>query len=199
MHEMNGLLKKVLKQQREISSNFKEKNVWVEVQIHIYVIQQETPCLWWMAVTSYPIDTKTYIYIHIYIYIYILLTHYRMYGCNVDWVARPNNCLIECRYQGIFVRRRANFKTLGPRKNGHNFPNDIVICIFLDGNLSILLSISLKLCFYGSDYHSWHRPGYKPLSTPMWMALDHYYNQWWVVYWRIYASLGLIELRCKTK
>ena len=30
---------------------------------------------------------------------------------------------------------------------------------------------------------AWRRPGDKP-----------YLNQWWLVYWRIYASLGLNEL-----
>ena len=27
-------------------------------------------------------------------------------------------------------------------------------------------------------------------------ATSHYLNQWWLVYWRIYASLGLSELSC---
>ena len=29
-------------------------------------------------------------------------------------------------------------------------------------------------------------------------ATSHYLNQWWLVHWRIYASLGLNELTCKT-
>ena len=31
---------------------------------------------------------------------------------------------------------------------------------------------------------AWHRPGDKP----------YYLNQWWLVYWRLYASPGLNEL-----
>ena len=36
----------------------------------------------------------------------------------------------------------------------------------------------------------------------LWLGADqatsHFLNQWWLVYWRIYASLGLNELRYKT-
>ena len=35
---------------------------------------------------------------------------------------------------------------------------------------------------------AWPRPGDKALS-----------EQWWLVYWRIYASLGFIELTVKPK
>ena len=31
------------------------------------------------------------------------------------------------------------------------------------------------------------------------LATSHYLNQWWLVYWRIYASLGLNELRLGNK
>ena len=30
-------------------------------------------------------------------------------------------------------------------------------------------------------------------------ATSHYLDQWWLIYWRMYASLGLIELICKMK
>ena len=39
-------------------------------------------------------------------------------------------------------------------------------------------------------FHRWFR---KWLVA--WLAPSHYLNQWWLVYWRIYASLGLNELR----
>ena len=42
---------------------------------------------------------------------------------------------------------------------------------------------------------AWRRPGAKPLSE---QAPSHYLNQWWLDYRRIYASLGLNELRTRS-
>ena len=54
--------------------------------------------------------------------------------------------------------------TLRPRQNGRQFSDDIVKCIF-----------SVKMYVAGQ-------------------ATSHYLNQWWLVCWWIYASLGLNEL-----
>ena len=61
--------------------------------------------------------------------------------------------------------------TLRPRQNGRHFADDIFKCIFLNENVWIPIEISLKFVPKG-----------------------HYLNQWWLVYWRIYASFGLNEL-----
>ena len=64
-------------------------------------------------------------------------------------------------------------------------------CIFSNENLCISLKLSLKFVSWAPITNiitlvhvmAWCRPGDKPLS-----------EQWWLVYWRIYASLGLNEL-----
>ena len=80
--------------------------------------------------------------------------------------------------------------TLRPRHNGRHFADDIFKCIFLNENVWTPIKISLK--FVPKDpinyipalvqIMAWHRPG------------DNR-KQWWLVYWRIYASRGLSELK----
>ena len=82
--------------------------------------------------------------------------------------------------------------TLRPRQIGRSFPDDIFKCIFLNENVWNSIKISLE--FVPRDpinnipalvqIMAWRRPGDKPLSS-----------QWWLLYRRIYASLGLNELR----
>ena len=69
--------------------------------------------------------------------------------------------------------------TLRPRQNGRHFP-DIFKCIFLNENVWIPVKISLKFVPKG------------PINN---IPALHYLNQWWFVYRRIYASLGLNELK----
>ena len=65
--------------------------------------------------------------------------------------------------------------TLRPRQNGHHFADDVFKCIFLNGNLWILIKISLKFAPKGSinnipalvQIMAWRRIGDKPLSEPM--------------------------------
>ena len=85
----------------------------------------------------------------------------------------------------------SNINTLRPRQNGRHFADGVFKCIFLNGNWWISIKTSLK--FVPKDLinnilalvqiMAWRRPGDKP-----------FLNQWWLVYWRIYASLGLNEL-----
>ena len=71
------------------------------------------------------------------------------------------------------------FNTLRPRQNGRHFPDDIFKCIFLNENVWISIKISLKFVSRG--------PINKIPALVQIMA--------WLVYWRIYASLGLnVEL-----
>ena len=90
------------------------------------------------------------------------------------------------------------FITLRPRQNGRHFADAIFKCIFSNQNAWISLKITLKFVPKVRinnipalvQIMAWRRPGDKPLSEPM-MVL---------VYWRIYASLGLNELynQCST-
>ena len=83
------------------------------------------------------------------------------------------------------------FNSLRPRRNRRHFADAIFKCIFLNENVWIVLKISLKFVPKVRinnipalvQMMAWRRPGDKPLS-----------EQWWSVYWRIYASLSLNEL-----
>ena len=83
------------------------------------------------------------------------------------------------------------FNTLRPRQNGRHFPDDIFKCIFLNANVWISLKIWLK-------FVPKFRINNIPTLVQEWLgpgqATSHYLNQWWLVYRRIYASLGLNEL-----
>ena len=60
-----------------------------------------------------------------------------------------------------------------PGQNGHHFADDIIRCIFMNGNFYILI-ISLKFVLKGPVNNipslvqiiAWHQPGDKPLSEP---------------------------------
>ena len=81
--------------------------------------------------------------------------------------------------------------TLRPRQNGRRFADDTFKWIFLNENVRISIKISLKFVPKGPinnnpalvQIMAWHR-----------QTTSRYLNQWWLVYWRIYASLGLNEL-----
>ena len=79
--------------------------------------------------------------------------------------------------------------TLRPRRNEQNFADDIFKRIFCNENVWISIYISLKFVPKGPINNI---PAYS------WTAPSHYLNQWWLVYRRIYASLGLNEVmkRC---
>ena len=80
---------------------------------------------------------------------------------------------------------------LWPTQNGRHYPDDIWKGIFLNENVWISIKISLN--FVGSGLikcitalvkiMAWRQP-----------AASHYLNQWWWVYWRIYASLCLTSI-----
>ena len=77
------------------------------------------------------------------------------------------------RITGILVN------TLRPRQNGRHLPDGIFECIFLNENLGISISISLKFVPRGSinnnpllvQIKAWRLPGDKPLSEPMMVRL----------------------------
>ena len=69
--------------------------------------------------------------------------------------------------------------TLRPRQNGRHFADDIIKCIFLNGNVWISIKVSLKCVPKGPinkipalvQIMAWRRPGDKPLSEPMMVRL----------------------------
>ena len=69
--------------------------------------------------------------------------------------------------------------TLRPRENGRHFADRIFKCIFLNGNVWIPITISLKFVPKGPinnipalvQIMAWRRPGDKPLSEPMMVSL----------------------------
>ena len=81
--------------------------------------------------------------------------------------------------------------TLRPRQNGRHFTDDIFKCIFLNENISILTKISLNFVPKGRINNI---QALVQIMAWCWQATNHYLNQWWLVYWRIYALLGLNEL-----
>ena len=77
--------------------------------------------------------------------------------------------------------------TLRPRQDGRHFANDIFKCIFLNENVWILIKISLKFIAKGPFNNI-----SALIQIILCQATSHYLNQWWLDYWRIYASLGLM-------
>ena len=93
-------------------------------------------------------------------------------------------------WRWIYAHNKA-INSLRPRQNGHHFADDPFKRIFLNETLRISIKISLNFVPKGPindipalvQIMGWRRRGDKPL-----------YGPWWLVYWRIYASLGLNEL-----
>ena len=84
--------------------------------------------------------------------------------CMKHWYRNYNNSENALIFKGRFISagQSKNFiytqesrhgswvtwvNTLRPRQNGHHFADDISECIFLNGNVWILINISLKLCY----------------------------------------------------
>ena len=90
--------------------------------------------------------------------------------------------------QVLCMDRTWRINTLRPGQNGRHFADDIFKCIFLNENVWIPTKISLKFVQLTIFQH-WFR---------YWLGASqvtsHYLNQWWLVYWRKYASLGFNEL-----
>ena len=103
-----------------------------------------------------------------------------------------------CRFSDISVDPLASqhehiirLNTLRSRQNGRHFPDDIFKCIFLNENVWISLQISLKFVPKGPINSN---PALVQIMAWRRQATSHYLNQCWLVYWRIFASLGLNEL-----
>ena len=84
--------------------------------------------------------------------------------------------------------KNTELNTLRPRRNEQHFPDDIFKRIFFNENVWISMKISLKFVPKGPINNI---PALVQIMDWRRQATSHYLNQWWLVYWRIYASLGL--------
>ena len=94
------------------------------------------------------------------------------------------------RYQGLQTNKFIN--TLRPTQNGRRLPDGTFRCTFLNENIWVSVKIywSLFLRFKLTIFQHWCRYWLRAGQ-----ATSHYLNQWLLLYWRIYASLSLNELR----
>ena len=81
--------------------------------------------------------------------------------------------------------------TLRPKQNCHHFyfADDI---LKLNKNVWISLKISMKLV---RKFRISIIPALDQIMAWHWLGNKYYLNQWWLLYWSIYASLGLNELK----
>ena len=122
----------------------------------------------------------------------IVVTKY-MYIFEADWLwnnpplAWSIDKLVRAGDTPGWVCPRMLVNTLRPRQDGRHFPDDTFKHIFL----RVSIKISLKFVPKGPINNipalvkimAWRRPGD-----------NHYLNQWWLDYRRIYVSLSLNEL-----
>ena len=92
--------------------------------------------------------------------------------------------------QWIALLSSLSINTLRPRQNGRHFPGDIFKCILLNEDAWISIKNSLKFVPKGSINNI---PTLVQIMACAGQVTSHYLNQWWLVYWCIYASLGLNE------
>ena len=116
-------------------------------------------------------------------YITILCLHMAdWYQTDVDW---------KCPTSTPSATSKLTLNTLRPRQNGCHFTDKVCKCIFLNENVWILLTISLKFvpkCPINNipslvQIMAWRRPGDKSLSEPMMVSLlTHIWVPWpqWV-------------------
>ena len=81
--------------------------------------------------------------------------------------------------------------TLRRRQNARHFAEDTFNRIFINENIRISIKFSLKFVPKGPISNIQALVQIMPGAI---QGTSHYLNQWWLVYWRIYASLGLNEL-----
>ena len=95
---------------------------------------------------------------------------------NTNYLAHISKGTILSKCKILWVLK---FNILRPRQNSGHFPDDIVKCTFLNGNVWISIKISLKFVPKGPisnipafvQIMAWCRPGNKPLSEPIMVSL----------------------------
>ena len=89
------------------------------------------------------------------------------------------------------IKTFIQINSLRPRQNRRHFPDDIFKSILLNESIWISFEISPKFVPKGPINNN---PSLVQIMACSRQASSHFLNQWWLVYWRIYASLGLNEL-----
>ena len=84
---------------------------------------------------------------------------------NIQWLWQPQ---ILCWLHPQITTR---INTLRPRQNGHNFPHDILKCIFFEEKTWISIKGQINNISALGKTMAWCRPGDKPLSEPMMFSL----------------------------
>ena len=100
----------------------------------------------------------------------------KVVASTAPWIC---HCLAACKITVVCTRIPFSINTLRPRQNGRHFADDTFKCIFVNGNVRILIEISLKFVPKGPinnipalvQIMAWRRPGDKPLSEPMMVCL----------------------------
>ena len=110
--------------------------------------------------------------------------------CNRGHVAKTYEIPVAVSMQTCHTPLKL-INTLRPRQNGRYFADDTFKCIFLNENAWISLKVSLK---FVPKVRINNIPALVQIMAWRWQATGHYLNQCWLVYWRIYASLGLNDL-----
>ena len=133
----------------------------------------------WMKWLQFHIQNTIYNMLRILLYFVVLILSVR---CRFLWS-------IYLYHPGFLYRY---YEYLRPRQNGRHFPNYILKCIFLKDNVYISIGFhrrlfpKIKFTIFQHLFRQWLGAG---------QATSHYLNQWWLVYWRIYSSPGLSDLR----
>ena len=99
--------------------------------------------------------------------------------CNITNSASPYPSTLLTSKLGMIFIRSLPIITLRTKQNGHQFPDNIFKCIFLNENIWNLIKISLKFVPKVPVNNipalvkimAWHRQGDKPLSEPMMVSL----------------------------
>ena len=88
------------------------------------------------------------------------------------------------------------FNSRRPRQNGRHFADDIFKRIFLNENVWISFKISPK---FVPQVQINNIPALVEIMAWRRLGESHYQNQWWLVYWHIYGSFDLNDLRASNK
>ena len=102
----------------------------------------------------------------------ILLSNMRN---NLLQLIHMRACIVDSIKYVLMLAPHPCLNPLRPRQNGGHFPDDIIKCIFLNENVWISITNSLKFVPKGPinnipalvQIMAWRRPGDKPLFEPM--------------------------------
>ena len=106
--------------------------------------------------------------------------------CLCHWTKRAKQINAESAEQQLLWDEMSKLNILRLRQDGRHFPDDIFKCIFLDKKEWSLIKFSLKFISNGelTIFQHWFR---------WWLgagqATSHCVNQWWWIYWRMYACV----------